>query len=196
MPALSEEPIDVVIPYHEKDHDVVKLCIEACFKNIKGLRNIYIVSKSTNLHIEGIRFINEDKLFSDKLNKSYIEDTWRKMGVENLNLSGWLFQQFIKLGASYAVTNLSSNYVVVDADVVFLRPIKFFEGGKSLLSYGKERLEHDYLCCEKHSKISALTFVKVYLKRDLKCVQFQGRGPNSLFEENKSEHSAQGFRTR
>jgi len=145
----SEEPIDVVIPYHEKDCDIVELCVKACLKNIKGLRNIYIISRSTNLHIEGAHFIHEDKLFSDKLNKSYIENSWQKLGVENLNLSGWLFQQFIKIGASYAIKNLSNNYLVVDADLVFLRPREFFHGDESLLSYSEERFEPDYLCCEK-----------------------------------------------
>lgn len=144
----SEKHIDVVIPYHEKDSDVIRLCVKGCFKNIVGLRNIYVIGKNITLHSDKTCFIDEDKLFCDGLNKSYIEDKWREMGVDNLKISGWLFQQFIKLGASYAIENLSDNYVVVDADVIFLRPREFFRDSITLLSYGKERFEPDYLCCE------------------------------------------------
>jgi hypothetical protein len=144
-----EKPIDVVIPYHEKDSDVVELCVKGCFKNIKGIRNIYIVSRNITPHIEGVHFVEEDKLFSGRLNKNYIEDRWQKIGVENLRISGWLLQQFIKIGASYAITNLSNNYVVIDADVVFLRPVEFFRDDRSLMCYGKGGFEPDYLCCEK-----------------------------------------------
>lgn len=40
------------------------------------------------------------------------------------NRSGWYFQQLLKLGISN-INSLSENYVVIDADTIFLKPITF-----------------------------------------------------------------------
>jgi len=42
------------------------------------------------------------------------------------NRNGWYFQQLLKLYAGMAIPGILGNYLVVDADVFFLRPVSFF----------------------------------------------------------------------
>lgn len=138
---------DVVIPYHVKDALPVQYCIKSCLKNFTGLNNIYVIGIESP-RLNHICFRKEDDFLSGGLNKRYIEDRWRKIGFAGLNLSGWLYQQFIKLGCVYAIKELCENYIVVDSDVVFLKPLEFYKDGKCLLSHTREFFEPDFLCCE------------------------------------------------
>jgi hypothetical protein len=38
------KPFDVIIPYHEKDGDILPYCIDGLNKNVAGIRNIYVIS--------------------------------------------------------------------------------------------------------------------------------------------------------
>jgi hypothetical protein len=92
------------------------------------------VTKDINLKCDGIQLIHEDELFLGGVSKKYIESRLNEKHPNLVPRSGWLFQQFIKMGCSYAIPNLTDYYLVVDADVVFLKKISFFEDGNMLLT--------------------------------------------------------------
>lgn len=148
MSSSSRDKIDVVIPYHEKDSEIIEMCITGCVNNVHNLGNIYVVTKSTDLAFDGAQVIDEDKLFNDGLNKKYIESRWSTENPDLVWRSGWFFQQFIKIGCSYAISNLSEHYLVVDADVVFLRRVHFFKDGRTLLAKTTEYHKPHFNCCE------------------------------------------------
>lgn len=134
----SAKKIDVVIPYQEKDSAIIEMCVDGCIKNIYNLGCIYIVTKDTTLELDNVHLIDEDKLFDKGLSRSYIESRFRIERPDFVRRSGWIFQQFIKMGCSYALPNLRNYYLVVDSDVIFLRQMRFFKKDKMLLTKTKE----------------------------------------------------------
>jgi hypothetical protein len=144
--------IDVVIPYHSKDSDILEMCISGCVSNIYNLGNIYIVTKTKDLNFanfSNIYLINENELFTDGLSKRYIESRLHAECPGLVRRAGWLFQQLIKMGCSYAIAGLTEHYLVVDADVVFLKKIDFFREGRILVAKSDEFFRPYFDCYEK-----------------------------------------------
>jgi len=54
------------------------------------------------------------------------------------NRCGWYFQQLIKLYVSFVIPNILDNYLVIDSDTVFLKPITFFDKDIPLYNFGTE----------------------------------------------------------
>ncbi len=151
MDDTQTQPLDVVIPYHEKDAGIINLCVKSCLKFVDGVGKIFLISRGCPQDLKDpVIHIEEDKLFGEcGLNKRYIEERWKSRNYKRLELSGWLFQQFIKLGCYKTLDGLSPNYLVIDSDVVWLKKTGFLNGNKALVSYSDEYYEPDYLCCEK-----------------------------------------------
>jgi hypothetical protein len=149
MAGLSGEKIDVVIPYSPKEKDIVEMCILGCMKNISDLGQIYVISADESFNYRGVNVIGEKVLFTDGLNRQYVEQRLNKEHPKLAFRAGWFYQQFIKLGCSYAIPRLSESYVVVDADVVFLKKVNFFDNGKLLLASSNEYNEPYFRCYEK-----------------------------------------------
>lgn len=146
---MTENSIDVVIPYHSKDSDIIGMCIDGCIKNVPNLDNIYVITNDTDFSSNNFQLINENKLFEDQLSKKHIESVLRAKQPGLLHRSGWIFQQFIKMGSSYAIPNLKEHYLVVDADVIFLKKVLFLKKGRMLLAKTKEYHQPHFNCCEK-----------------------------------------------
>ncbi|MBN2018769.1 MAG: hypothetical protein JW749_00930 [Sedimentisphaerales bacterium] len=142
----SGEKIDVVIPCHSKDMGMLGFCLAGCRKNIQGLRNIFLVAEIHDVDVPGVSVINEKSFFEDGFSKEQIEKRWKKEHPQNSCRAGWLFQQLIKLGSCYAIPEISETYLILDADVVFLKRTRFFEDGRILLRPSKEfhRPYYDY----------------------------------------------------
>lgn len=152
MNALNNPPdqkIDVVIPYHSKDGDVIDMCIAGCINNVSNVGTIYVVTNDPDRIFTSVRLIDENRLFEDGLSKKYLESRLSAKYPQLVCRSGWLFQQFIKMGCSYAISDLADYYLVVDADVVFLKKINFFESGRMLLTKSEEYHEPYFDCCER-----------------------------------------------
>jgi hypothetical protein len=64
------------------------------------------------------------------------EDSILPRPAADLKCRGWVLQQFIKLNASAFVT--TPDYLVVDADTIFLRPQSFFQSGKGIMRYADQ----------------------------------------------------------
>lgn len=113
--------MDVVIPCHPKDYEMLNMCIAGLKDNITNVSNVYIISphKFTTVSPD-IKFVCDAEFpFSHADVKSLLPES--ESGVIH-----WYFQQLAKMYAPTVIPNLSENFLVLDADVVILKPISFF----------------------------------------------------------------------
>jgi len=129
---------DIVIPLGPNERKNIHKQIEYTKKNVIGYRNIYIITKNAdNLKVDGCTVIDE-MIFPFKINDiaSYF---FRYNGKNNRN--GWYLQQLLKLYVSLVIDELLDDYLVVDSDVYFLKPIEFIKNNKYIFTVSNEN--HD-----------------------------------------------------
>ena len=125
---LKAEPIDVVIPCAPKDVKTLGRCIQGIRQNGKDVRRIIVISqeKLTDeaewFSEEAFPFSKEEvalQLFHGDTNAAYnfIHNPQTRIG--------WVFQQLLKLYAPFVIPDISSNVLILDADVIFLRTTTF-----------------------------------------------------------------------
>ena len=130
---MKEQIIDVVIPAHKKDLATLEYAIKGIRKNILGVRRIIVVSKE--------KYTDLAEWFDEALYPFSYGEISDLVGGKNV---GWNYQQLLKLYAVLVIPNISSNVLVVDADTVFYRKVKFFEDGLPLYNLSKDKnLEKD-----------------------------------------------------
>ena len=121
--------IDVVIPYHKKDEYTIYKCLDS-LHNIKNINNVYIISAKEFIY-KNVKWIDE-KIFP-----------FTKDEISNINpiipkdRSGWYYQQLLKFYI-FNVPEISSNVLVLDSDVIFLKEVSFFEQGKPCYNFSSE----------------------------------------------------------
>lgn len=131
---FSQEPIDVVIPCAGKDVEILSLCINGIRTYGKNIRRIIVVS-DRKLTDKAEWFDEKNYPFSKKTLAKEIFYGDRKAKKKFLNRRhsriGWIFQQFLKLYAPLVIPGISSNVLVLDADVIFVNPVEFMnqQGG-------------------------------------------------------------------
>lgn len=187
---FSLEPVDVVIPCVEKDLPTLQLCIRGVRNYYKNVRRIIIVS-ARKITDEAEWFPESRFPFSFRdvavhLCKSeQVADQYLKMSK---NRCGWYFQQLLKLYAPFVIPNISTNVLIVDADVVFLKPISFQdEIGNPILNVGKENNPPYF---------QHMNSLLPGLKREIEeysgiyhCMLFQRSVLEDLFNEVESFHN-------
>jgi len=120
----DKKEIDVVIPVTNKDLHILPLCLEGvrnCISN--PVRDIYIVAKNTDEIVEfcanhGTKFVDETKVLG------FGPEELNIVTKDNVNRSGWLFQQLLKLSGSIGTCE---NYLCIDADHVLIRKHTFVD---------------------------------------------------------------------
>ncbi|MBE7445840.1 MAG: FkbM family methyltransferase [Planctomycetia bacterium] len=125
----SSIKIDIIIPAHEKDADVLPYVIDAVRKNVNHpIGNIIIISYNSDKILtictaKQCIFVNENTVLP--ITKNDIKHI-----VNGSDRTGWLFQQLLKLGGE----RLSSqeHYLILDADTIFIRPHVFEFQGKTI----------------------------------------------------------------
>jgi hypothetical protein len=130
---------DIVIPVGPSDVEVLDGVVYHAKKNIKGHRNIYILTNPEwyseellgKLYENGCLIVNEREGFPF----SY-EDVEKLCVCEGR--TGWYYQQLLKLYANHGISDLLENYLVIDADTYFLNPTHFMEGNKPCYALGDE----------------------------------------------------------
>jgi hypothetical protein len=126
--ADRERKITVVIPAAEKDIAVLSHCLRAVRQMIQHeVEAVWVVGPDSPrirqiAMLAGCDFIHEDSILPRR--------------AAELKCRGWVLQQFIKLNAAAVVS--SPDYLVVDADTVFLQPQSFFRRQKSVLRYADQ----------------------------------------------------------
>ncbi len=135
------DPIDVVIPCVRKDLPILELCISSVKKHVKNVRRVIVVSPEKLTH--NAEWVPEaDYPFAprDLAEHIFYKDIERADWLVNQRGKiGWIYQQFLKLYAPFIIPNISSNVLIVDADVVFYKSVEFLdETGAGLYSTGSE----------------------------------------------------------
>jgi hypothetical protein len=139
---FSLEPIDVVIPCASKDRDMLARCIQGVRRYGQNIRRIIVVSKE-RLSLDA-EWFSEDLYPFTKEDLSYeIFHGNKKKSKRFLSRKhpriGWIFQQFLKLYAPFVIPGISSNVLIVDADLIFIQPTSFMnEKGEPLFNMGEE----------------------------------------------------------
>ena len=137
----AKEPVDVVIPCCQKDAKVLDLCIEGIRKQGRNIRRVIVVSKTP--------LTDKAEWFDEKLYPFTIADLGKeifpndpskaKWFSSECSRRGWIYQQLLKLYAPLVIPKISSNVLILDADVIFLRPVEFLtESGIGLYGTGTE----------------------------------------------------------
>ncbi len=115
--------IDFIVPCHPKDFPSLKLTIRGIRENISCCNRIFIVSRE-NPNIENTIYVSENRYFS-YITKERIEDIWKEKNASLVYRSKWIYQQLLKLLSLKVIDDLTESFVVVDADTIFLRDVKF-----------------------------------------------------------------------
>jgi hypothetical protein len=139
--SFSHDPIDVVIPCHKKDAAQLDRAIAAVRANVVGVRRIIVVSAEPFTY--KAEWFDEALFPFNKRDISLEICKSKKIAHKELRKKGsrisWLYQQFLKLYAPFCIPDISSNVLIVDADVVFLRPVTFVQdNGAGLYAVGEE----------------------------------------------------------
>lgn len=120
--------IDVIIPAHKKDIHTLNHCIEGIRRNIDSIRRIIVISKE--------KFTDKAEWFDEALYPFSYQEISDLVFGSNV---GWNFQQLLKLYSPLVIPNISENVLVVDADTIFYRKVKFFEDGVPLYNLSKDK---------------------------------------------------------
>ncbi len=138
FPALQAalEPIDVVIPIIQKDLHILPLCLEGVRHCVAHpINQIYIVAPP-EISIKDfcganqLQFVDENSVF-DFSPKDLRLEIHTKDG-HDLNRSGWLFQQLVKLSGKIGTCRY---YLCIDADHVLVRPHLFLTKEQKTVFY-------------------------------------------------------------
>lgn len=125
---------DIVIPLGPNEIKNIAEQIKYIKKNIIGYNKIYIISYNSKILIDDCIIIDED-IFP--FSKEFICNYFSKYSGKK-NRNGWYLQQLLKLYAGFYISDILENYLVIDADVFFLKKISFFNNDKPIFSTGDE----------------------------------------------------------
>jgi hypothetical protein len=117
--------VDVVIPAHEKDFPVLRMAVRAALRHVAPVRHLYVVSaRPFESPDDRVRWLPEPEL--PRLPSLLeVRERWAADNPATANRAAWVYQQLLKLGAGSYIDDLAPSYLVIDADVIFLRPVSF-----------------------------------------------------------------------
>lgn len=124
----ASRPLSVIVPAVEKDAEPLKQCLAAATQMIRHPLTAKWVVGPASARLQSIAqeagwdFVLEDKILPRP--------------AAELQCRGWVLQQFIKINAAFHVP--TEDYLVLDADTVFLRPQTFFRRGRTVLRYSDQ----------------------------------------------------------
>ena len=125
---FSNDPIDVVIPCIKKDQRTLDLVIAGIKANVFNIRNVYLVAPE-RLSINATWVSESTFPFTQKDIAMQIFDNDEVKANEYMmskdSRTGWIYQQLLKFYAPFVIPGISQNVLILDADTVFLRPVKF-----------------------------------------------------------------------
>jgi hypothetical protein len=114
--------VDVVIPAHPKDFPVLRQCVRSVLRYLEPLGRIYIVA-SEPFATRNSRVVWVPESSASSLPTSAeLRERLAPHGPKAAARAGWIYQQILKLGVPEFVPDVSAAYLLVDADVIWLRP--------------------------------------------------------------------------
>jgi hypothetical protein len=128
-PRRSDVPIDVLIPAIERDLPVLPFVIGSVRRQVKHpLGRILIVAPESELIRRFCTLHDVLYVFEDSMAAFTRADVARISGAGAR--VGWIYQQLLKLSPEKSIAH--ENYLVLDADTVFISPQVFVNGGKAV----------------------------------------------------------------
>lgn len=133
--------IDVVIPCHPKDQDTLDKSIDGIRRYGQDVRRIIVISE--NLLTKNAEWVPEsvfpfskydvaEAIFKDK-------EAARKFVEKPKSRVGWIYKQLLNFYAPFVIDNISENVLVLDADLIFVKPVQFIDkNGRALFAPGME----------------------------------------------------------
>ena len=125
---IKYEPIDVVICCHEKDIYSLEICIENVKKYVNDIRRIIVISNKRLT--ENAEWFDENKMpFSkgDLFHEFSLKDPDFANNTQKKSRVGWYFKQIMNFYAPLIIPGISLNVLILDADVIFTKSIKFID---------------------------------------------------------------------
>ena len=107
---------DIVYCVGPHDKEIIRLSVESVRKWVEGIRRIYIIC-DTPLRIPYTVDLSVELFPFSLLDVYELSQTMSNAGL--------YFQQLIKLYAGVVIPDLQEDYVVLDSDLIFLKPIHF-----------------------------------------------------------------------
>lgn len=173
---------DIVIPLGPKEINNINTQISYIKQNVTGYNKIYIISYDSTIKIDDCIIVDENLFF---IFKEFISNYFKQYNGKN-NRNGWYLQQLLKLYAGLYIPDILDNYLVIDADVFFLRKTSFFHNDKPLYSFGDEHhipyFEHMKRlddCFDKYESRSGICHHMMYNKNYI----------NEIFSIVESKHN-------
>jgi hypothetical protein len=159
----SRTKIDILIPAIEKDLVTLPYVIDAVRKHVKHpIGHIYIVAPKRSKMVElcsrkGCTFVDENSVLPiTKQNIHYQSNKWE--------LSGWLFQQLLKLSGDRICK--AKYFLAIDADTLLIRPHIFTKGTRSVFycrNWSQPEYFRTYRRLLERNPTSRVSFVTHYM---------------------------------
>ena len=128
--------MDIVIVHGPSDDEILPYTISQIRKYVKDFRNIYIITHDADIDLFDEEVFKGCKVIDEKTFPFKIQDVDKFIQTPKRN--GWYLQQLLKLYASLVIEDMLDDYLVVDADTLFLKDISFKSSGKYLFNMGDE----------------------------------------------------------
>jgi hypothetical protein len=141
---------DVVICCAQKDYHKLPIVVDAAMENIIGFDTLYIITPTPIEHFSYDRI----RYFTDKEVLDIDTSKWRFR-------PRWIYQQFLKL---FQKVSVNDYYVTLDADVIILRPLPFFDDrGKPIWYFGRDQRHEPYFAFQKKMFGFGKTYEKSFI---------------------------------
>jgi hypothetical protein len=181
---MSEPVFDVVIPLGPDDRDIASVTVAAVRRFVEGAGTIYVVSPADPM-LPGTAYVADSEFPFDKAEIARLAGSSRR--------STWYLQQLLKLHFGLVRPDARDRYLVVDADVAFLRPCRFvvydriaFNTG---IEYHPEYFRHMRRLHPQLYRMTAFSGVS-------HCMLFDRNILRELFELVESHHERLNWRNR
>lgn len=128
--SYNSKPFDIVIPVGPHDLLSVGDVVKCARKNVIGYRNVYLLSCDPLISVDGAITVDEGlaPFNKDSIKKCFKTEKFKRC-------TNWYLQQLLKLYAGFFIPGILDDYLVIDADVYFLKPTTFFDDeGRVLLA--------------------------------------------------------------
>ena len=127
--------VDVVIPAHPKDFPVLRHCVRSVLRHLEPLGRVYVVAAEP-FATNDPRVVWVPENSASRLPTSaQLRERWTQHGPTAAARAGWIYQQVLKLGVPEYVPDISAAYMLVDADVIWLRPWRIMIDDRTRFPY-------------------------------------------------------------
>jgi len=131
------EKYDIVIVAHEKDFNNIKFIVENAVKNLTFDSIHLILSERTEY-----KDLDTLKTYTNKPIRVHKESD--VLIVEKSKLGyrpNWIYQMFLKI---FQDVTENDNFLIIESDTIILKPLSFFEGGKTIFYLGRDQNHKPY----------------------------------------------------